>query len=189
MKITEIKSAVIGHNVVLRVVTDKGIDGYSEIENTKEGYIGAVIPYFANMVIGLDPTDVNYVMAALKRSGAFKPWGAVISSIEMACWDIAGKEAGVPVYKLLGGKVRDKVRVYNGSFKTEKMKESKAPDGTILGGAYERMDTPEAVGESMLALSERPEGFTICKMAFGIDIVFVFPTRALRQRNAKLNFE
>ena len=119
MKIVEIKQALIGHNIVLRVVTDKGIDGYSEIENTKEAYIGAVIPYFAGLVKGLDPTDVSYVMAAMKRAGAFKPWGAVVSAIEMACWDIAGKEAGVPVYKLLGGKVRNKVRVYNGSFKTE----------------------------------------------------------------------
>ncbi|MBR6406150.1 MAG: mandelate racemase/muconate lactonizing enzyme family protein [Lachnospiraceae bacterium] len=168
MKIVEIKQALIGHNIVLRVVTDKGIDGYSEIENTKEAYIGAVIPYFAGLVKGLDPTDVSYVMAAMKRAGAFKPWGAVVSAIEMACWDIAGKEAGVPVYKLLGGKVRNKVRVYNGSFKTEKMlAEKKSPDDDLRGRQYEKMGSPEEIGESMLALSERPEGFTICKMAFG----------------------
>ena len=40
---------------------------------------------------------------------------APVSAIEMALWDIAGKAAGVPVYKLLGGKVRDRVRVYNGA--------------------------------------------------------------------------
>ena len=168
MKITNIKQALIGHNIVLRVVTDKGIDGYSEIENTKEGYIGNVIPYFSSLVMGLDPTDVSYVMAALKRAGAFKPWGSVVSAIEMACWDIAGKEAGVPVYKLLGGKVRDRVRVYNGSFKTEYMLAHKSsPDDDLRGWQYEKMDSPEAIGESMLALAERPEGFTISKMAFG----------------------
>ena len=53
-------------------------------------------------------------MMKIRRMGSFKPWGAAVSAIEMALWDIAGKAAGIPVYKLLGGKTRDKVRVYNG---------------------------------------------------------------------------
>ena len=53
-------------------------------------------------------------MLKIRRLGSFKPWGAAVSAIEFALWDIAGKAAGVPVYKLLGGKVRDQVRVYNG---------------------------------------------------------------------------
>jgi L-alanine-DL-glutamate epimerase-like enolase superfamily enzyme len=54
-------------------------------------------------------------MIGIRRLGAFKPWGSAVSAIEMALWDIAGKSAGVPVYKLLGGKIRDRVRVYNGN--------------------------------------------------------------------------
>ena len=53
-------------------------------------------------------------MLKIRQRGSFKPYGAAVSAIEHALWDIAGKAAGVPVYKLLGGKVRDKVRVYNG---------------------------------------------------------------------------
>ena len=53
-------------------------------------------------------------MLKIRRMGSFKPWGSAVSAIEMALWDIAGKAAGVPVYKLLGGKVRDRVQVYNG---------------------------------------------------------------------------
>ena len=53
--------------------------------------------------------------AAIRQRGAFKPWGSAVSAIEMALWDIAGKAAGVPVYKLLGGQIRDQVRVYNGA--------------------------------------------------------------------------
>ena len=168
MKITDVKTALIGHNIVLRIVTDKGVDGYSEFENTKETYIDALLPFFKPLILGCDPTDVGGIMWRIRRAGAFKPWGAFVSAIEMACWDIAGKEAGVPVYKLLGGKVRDKVRVYNGSFKTEAMKANKKDENDDLRGkAYEKDSTPEEVGESMLALSERPEGFTMAKMAFG----------------------
>ena len=54
-------------------------------------------------------------MLRFRRLGGNKPWGSAVSAIEMALWDIAGKAAGLPVYKLLGGKVRDRVRVYNGA--------------------------------------------------------------------------
>ena len=50
-------------------------------------------------------------MLKIRQRGSFKPYGAAVSVIEHALWDIAGKAAGVPAYKLLGGKVRDKVRV------------------------------------------------------------------------------
>ena len=53
-------------------------------------------------------------MQRIRQRGAFKPWGTAVSVIEIALWDLAGKAAGVPVYKLLGGKVRDHVRIYNG---------------------------------------------------------------------------
>ena len=102
MKITYLKSAIIGNNICLRVKTDKGIDGYSQVEENKD-FINVNVPYFRDMIVGCDPTNVEDVMRRIRRLGAFKPWGKLVSSIEMALWDIAGKEAGVPVYKLLGG--------------------------------------------------------------------------------------
>ena len=72
---------------------------------------------FRDALIGEDPTDVERCMLKIRQRGAFKPYGAAVTVIEHALWDIAGKAAGVPVYKLLGGKVRDKVRVYNGSLR------------------------------------------------------------------------
>jgi L-alanine-DL-glutamate epimerase-like enolase superfamily enzyme len=47
-------------------------------------------------------------MLKIRRMGAFKPWGAAVSAIEIAFWDVAGQAAGLPVYKLLGGKIRDR---------------------------------------------------------------------------------
>jgi len=149
MKITDVKSATIGRNIVIRVVTDKGIDGYGEVEEGKD-FVRALISYYRDLILGCDPTNVEFVMRRIRRAGAFKPWGKIVSSIEMALWDIAGKDAGIPVYKLLGGKVRDRVRVYNGSFQDPN------PPHPVA-------DTPEKRGENILALRERPEGFTIVK--------------------------
>ena len=155
MKITDVKSAIIGNNIVIRVATDKGVDGYGQVESNKD-YVRPLIPYFKDMIIGTDPTNVEDVLRRMRRAAAFKPWGKVFSTIEMALWDIAGKEAGLPVYKLLGGKIRDRVRVYNGSF-IDPDPPHRPVDGQPL--------SPEQRGENILHLNELPEGFTIVKTA------------------------
>ena len=90
-------------------------------------------------------------MLKIRRLGGFKPWGSAVSAIEMALWDIAGKAAGLPVYKLLGGKVRDKVRVYNGG-------------GTLPD---DRTSRPRIYAEIMAKQKASPEGFTIIKQGVG----------------------
>src|SRR5437868_1237009 len=116
MKITDLKCVILGQNPVIRIVTDEGIDGYGEIESTKP-YVVPNVLFFKEPLLGEDPTNVERVMLKIRQRGAFKPWGSAISAIEMALWDIAGKAAGVPVYKLLGGNVRDRVRIYNGGLR------------------------------------------------------------------------
>lgn len=101
---------------------------------------------YREMILGCDPTDVQRVVEQVRRFGAFKPWGAGVSMIEVACLDITGKAYGVPVYKLLGGKVRDRVRVYNGNLRT--------PIAEC---------TPEAYAANVRTMKESPEGFTIVK--------------------------
>ena len=63
-------------------------------------------------LVGQDPVNVERVMRRIRVRGGFKPWGSAVSAIEIALWDIAGKAASLPVYRLLGGKVRDQVRTY-----------------------------------------------------------------------------
>ena len=145
MKITDLKCAVIGGYPVVRVVTDEGISGYGEIEGSKP-YLKSHVLFYRDRILGLDPTDVERVMLAIRRLGGFKPWGSSVSAIEMALWDIAGKAAGIPVYKLLGGKVRDKVRVYCTA--------SKVP----MNGCE-----PEHYAENVKLIKELPEGYTIIK--------------------------
>ncbi|MCA1668773.1 MAG: mandelate racemase/muconate lactonizing enzyme family protein [Thermomicrobia bacterium] len=145
MKITDLKCAIIGQNPVVRIVTDEGISGYGEIESYKPYLKPAVLTY-KDYILGADPTDVERVMLNIRHRGAFKPWGSAVSAIEMACWDIAGKAAGVPVYKLLGGKVRDRVRVYNGAVRFP-----------MTG--Y----NPEDYAANMEKMKASPEGFSIIK--------------------------
>jgi len=100
--------------LILRIDTDEGIYGYSQVAPKKHSYLLQQILFYRQFIVGVDPTNVEDVMRRIRRLGGFKPWGCAVSSIELALWDIAGKAAGVPAYKLLGGKVRDLVRVYIG---------------------------------------------------------------------------
>ena len=114
MKITDLKCAVIGNNPVVRINTDEGLYGLGQVEASKP-YLKPHVLFYKDFILGQDPTDVERVMLNIRRLGSFKPWGSAVSAIEMALWDIAGKAVGAPVYKLLGGKIRDQVRVYNGA--------------------------------------------------------------------------
>jgi L-alanine-DL-glutamate epimerase-like enolase superfamily enzyme len=145
MKITDLKCAVIGRHPIVRITTDEGIDGFGEVEAYKP-YLKPHILFYRDYLVGEDPTNVERVLKRIRRMGSFKPWGSAVSAIEMALWDIAGKAAGVPVYKLLGGKVRDRVRVYNGAvrFKLE---------------SY----TPEGFADNMRRMKASPEKFSIIK--------------------------
>ena len=145
MKITDLKCAVIGPYTVVRLVTDAGISGWGQAEASK-AYLKPHVLFYRERVLGEDPTDVERVMLKIRNLGAFKPWGSAVSAIEVALWDLAGKAAGVPVYKLLGGKVRDRVRVYNGAVRFPMTE-------------Y----TPQGYAENMARMKAAREGFTIIK--------------------------
>jgi L-alanine-DL-glutamate epimerase-like enolase superfamily enzyme len=103
---------------IFRIETDEGIDGLGE---STWGYfapdaVPAMVDYFRPVLLGRDPREISQVTRALTddsvwwaRSGAGR---SVISGLELALWDLKGKALGVPVYQLLGGKVRDRIKVY-----------------------------------------------------------------------------
>jgi L-alanine-DL-glutamate epimerase-like enolase superfamily enzyme len=111
VKITDIKCAVIANSPVIRILTDEGITGWSQIETPKP-YLQPIVLQLRAWIVGQDPVNVERVVRRIRVRGGFKPWGAAVSAIETALWDIAGKAANLPVYRLLGGKVRDQVRTY-----------------------------------------------------------------------------
>jgi L-alanine-DL-glutamate epimerase-like enolase superfamily enzyme len=149
MKITDLKCAIIGQNPVVRVVTDEGIVGYGEAESPKH-YLKPHVLFYRQYLLGEDPTNVGRVMRKIRRMGSFKPWGSAVSAIEMALWDIAGRAAGLPVYRLLGGKVRDRVRVYNGGVRFS------------MTGV-----TPQDYADAIAKMKAAPERFSIIKQGIG----------------------
>jgi L-alanine-DL-glutamate epimerase-like enolase superfamily enzyme len=149
LKITDLRCAIIGQNPVVRIVTDQGVSGYGQAESTK-AYLKPMVLFYKNYILGEDPTDVQRVLLKIRRLGGSKPWGSAVSAIEMALWDIAGQVAGVPVYKLLGGKIRDRIRIYNGAVRYP-----------MTG------QTPQDYAENMAKMKEAKEGFTLIKQAVG----------------------
>jgi L-alanine-DL-glutamate epimerase-like enolase superfamily enzyme len=118
MKITDLKCAIIANSPVIRITTDEGITGWSQIETPKP-YVKPQVLELKDWIVGQDPRDVERVMRRIRVRGGFKPFGSAVSAIEHALWDIAGKALNAPVYRLLGGKVRDQVRTYRTLYQAE----------------------------------------------------------------------
>ncbi|KYH42726.1 MAG: mandelate racemase [Candidatus Bathyarchaeota archaeon B63] len=152
LRITDLKAITLGGSTVIRVETDEDIYGYGEAHCPKQHVMS-----LKRLIIGEDPTDVARVMKKIRFRGAFKPFGSPVSSIEMALWDIAGKAAGLPVHKLLGGKIRERVRVYCDCGVGVRL------DPEDPSSAY----SPEAYAEKARMRMNSPEGFTILKFDIG----------------------
>ncbi|GLS34573.1 galactonate dehydratase [Mesorhizobium tianshanense] len=121
MKITGIETRVVNAEmrnwVFVKVLTDEpGLHGWGEatLEWKTRAVVGAVED-LAPLIVGRDSRDIEQAVRIMRKQ-SFWRLGAIgmsaISGIEMALWDIMGKHFGVPVWRLLGGKVRDKVGVY-----------------------------------------------------------------------------
>lgn len=145
MKITEIKTRKVKHYLFVQVYTDAGIVGLGEAGNWAQlNATEAAIHKFGEYLIGKDPCRIEDYNQNFYRSQYFR--GSVImsaiSALDIALWDIKGKALGVPVYELLGGPTRDKVRVY--------------------ASPMTKVQEPKALAESYVQLKEM--GFTAAKI-------------------------
>jgi galactonate dehydratase len=119
LKITDVRTAEVrvhGYQVHVRIYTDQGIIGQGESTDAASGNV-PIIRSFARMLMNQDPLNVEAAWERIRTSGVFAgaqsgQYVTALTAVETALWDIAGKAIGVPVYQLLGGKVRDRVRVY-----------------------------------------------------------------------------
>ncbi len=118
LKITDIKCGYTrgGHSLFVKIYTDQDIIGHGEgVDATPGTY--HLVKMFGKRLEGKSPLNVHRLFEDIRRSGFFEGaqagmFVAVLTAVETALWDLAGKALGLPVYQLLGGKFRDKIRVY-----------------------------------------------------------------------------
>ncbi len=112
LRITDIRIAVVASNYdypIIKIDTNQGVYGLGEVRDAGHA-VNAL--QFKSMLLGQNPCNVDMIFRAIKRYGNWGREGGGVSGIEIALMDLIGKIYGVPCYQLLGGKHRDKVRLY-----------------------------------------------------------------------------
>ena len=153
LKITDMRFADIDgapkRCTLLKLYTNQGIVGFGEVRDASSRTYAAMLK---SRILGENPCNVEKIFRRIKQFGGHSRQAGGVCAIEVACWDIAGKAWGVPVWQLLGGKFRDKIRCYC--------------DTDSEGGGR---DMGRALKERM------KRGFTFLKMDLGIELLMNVP--------------
>lgn len=189
MKIVDVKSYVLGtawrNLTFVEVITDDGLEGVGEVRmlnhtDALRGYLAEAVP---NHVLGHDPTNIEDLVQRMYRNDYARSGEITMSAIatlEMACWDILGKAQSKPVYQLLGGAVRDRIKAYaNGWYTVErKPEEFYAAAQRALAKGYRALKL-DPFGEGFYELERREKNKAVAlveavRAAVGPDVeIFV----------------
>jgi L-alanine-DL-glutamate epimerase-like enolase superfamily enzyme len=146
LRITDIRTAVVASNYdypIIRIDTNQGVYGLGEVRDA--GHRENALQ-FKSMLVGRNPCDVDQIFNTIKQYGNWGREGGGVSGIEIALWDLVGKVYGVPCYQLLGGKYRDKVRIYA---------DTPEPDDPTPAGYAERVLERKADGMTFIKFDIR----------------------------------
>lgn len=148
LKITDIRFADISgapmHCSLIKVFTNQGLVGYGEVRDGADKRYALMLK---SRLLGENPCQIDKLFRRIKQFGGHARQGGGVSGLEIALWDLAGKAYNIPIYQMLGGKFRDRVRMYC--------------DTDVAG-----KDTGLAMGQ---ALKKRMEqGYSLVKMDLGI---------------------
>lgn len=149
LKITDMRIAQVGNVPIVKIYTNQDVYGLGDV---RDGADKRYALFLKSRILGENPCNVEKIFRIIKQFGGPARQGGGVSGVEMALWDLTGKVYGVPVYQLLGGKYRDKVRIY--------------------------VDTPTVRDPQEFAkkMMERvDQGFTIMKMDIGIGLIKDIP--------------
>ena len=131
---------------LVRIDTNQGISGYGEM---RDGASPTYLKYLKSRIMGENPCEVDRIFRKIKQFGGPARQAAGVCAVELALWDLAGKAYGVPVYQLLGGRFREKVRLYA---------DTHIEEGRATGILME----PEKVGRILKGYMD--QGFTVVKI-------------------------
>src|SRR5512136_1390349 len=109
LKITDLRVVGVHGRWIVRLDTNQDIHGYGEV---RDGSSPTYTLMLKSRVLGENPCHVDRIFRKLKQFGGHGRQAGGVVSIEMACWDLAGRAWGVPCWQMLGGKFRDRIRVY-----------------------------------------------------------------------------
>ncbi|WZL77354.1 mandelate racemase/muconate lactonizing enzyme family protein [Eubacteriales bacterium mix99] len=155
LKITDIRVVNLDgapkHCILIKVYTNQGLVGYGEARDASSA---TYVLMLKSRLIGENPCNVDKLFRRIRQFGGHSRQGGGVSGIEIALWDLAGKAYGVPLYQLLGGKFRDRVRIYG---------------DTDVEGKHTGIDMGNALKKRM------EMGFTFLKMDLGIELLFDEP--------------
>ena len=149
LKITDLRIAEVDKAPmrcpIIRIDTNQGIYGLGEV---RDGASERYALFLKSRLLGRNPCNVEQLFKLIKQFGYHGRQGGGVSGVEMALWDVAGKTYNVPVYQLLGGKYRDKIKLYCDTASSQDPEE-------YARRMKERVD----------------QGYTFLKMDFGIHMV------------------
>ena len=153
LKITDMRFADIDgapkRCTLIKLYTNQGLIGYGEVRDASSRTYAAMLK---SRILGENPCNVEKIFRRIKQFGGDSRQAGGVCGIELACWDLAGKAWGVPVWQLLGGKFRDRIRCYC--------------DTDSEGGGR---DMGKALKERM------KRGFTFLNMDLGIELLMNVP--------------
>ena len=151
LKITDMRVATLRGvpmtSPIIRIDTNQGIYGLGEVRD------GATKNYALELksrILNENPCNVDKIFRKIKQFGGHARQGGGVSAVEVSMWDLAGKAYGVPVYQMLGGKFRDRIRIYCDT--------TNSPDPKVFG---QRLKEREASGFTWLKMDlgvTRPPG-------------------------------
>jgi L-alanine-DL-glutamate epimerase-like enolase superfamily enzyme len=158
LKITDLRVLVVARAPMtcplIRIDTNQGIYGLGEV---RDGASKNYALMLKSRLLGENPCNVDKLFRKVKQFGGHSRQAGGVCGVEMALWDIAGKAYNVPVYQMLGGKFRDRIRCYADTTESE---------------------DPKVYGQRLKA--RRDEGFTWLKMDLGVDLVGKVPGAVTR---------
>src|SRR6187551_2719905 len=126
LKITDIRyclTAVMGGTAIIRIDTNQGVYGLGEVRDASDVRYALMLK---SRILGKNPCNVEQLFKTIKQFGGQSRQAGGVCAVEMALWDLCGKAYNVPAWQLLGGRYRDKVRMYADTPEAPTMDEFKA---------------------------------------------------------------